>query len=65
MSDRSGHSFLVPCDKKGEFDRWIEVRESDNGNVDGWLEPEGVVPLEGSHLTFERPLVMGKDFFQR
>jgi hypothetical protein len=58
--DDSGHRFLVPCERKEDFRKWVEIVENEPENVEGWKEPDYVRRIEGD-LTFERPMIFGKN----
>lgn len=31
VTDDDGHNYIIPADKKDEFQRWVEYMESDSG----------------------------------
>lgn len=51
-----GDPYLVPCEFRKSFDKWVKNGENDPDDVNGWLEPEYAKKIEGS-LTFEKPLI--------
>ena len=55
-----GDKFLVPCERKADFAAWVDRCNKDQSDAEAWLEPEYARPIAGD-LTFERPLVFGRD----
>lgn len=54
--DNSCHWYLVPAEKRAEWDAWTALDEDDEN---GWVEPEWVVKIDGHpcSYTFEKPNV--------
>lgn len=50
--DGSGHSYLVPLEKKDEWDVWTEISEDDERS---WDVPDYAVYIDGGLLTFSDP----------
>jgi hypothetical protein len=52
--DNSCHWYLLPFEKKAEFDEWLEIDEDDERS---WTPPEFAKEIDGWHkLTFENPI---------
>lgn len=51
-SDDSGHDYLVPVDRREDWDRWREIPSDDERS---WIVPLYAVPFETSQLTFTDP----------
>ena len=55
--DSDGHEYLVEAEMRFEWQKWLDIPEED---VRSWQAPDFTTILNGQ-LTFECPLVMGKD----
>ena len=51
--DSSGHDYLVPVERREDFNRWSDLPEDD---PEGWEEPSYATRIDGPYtLTFTDP----------
>lgn len=57
--DDDGHWFVIPVDKKEEFDAYVEQYRADKYPENELPLPDGVMQLNGSYtrVTFENPVI--------
>lgn len=48
-SDESGQDYIVPCEKRAEFNEWTQLPEDDERGCEG---PDYATPVEGG-LVFK------------
>lgn len=53
-SDGDSRNYIVPMDKKEEWEIWTEL---DEDNPDRWTAPYYAVQVEGELLSFENPML--------
>ncbi len=53
--DHDSHSYLVPADRRKEWERWIDL---DQGDEASWVVPDFAIPTDGYHtVTFTLPIL--------
>lgn len=49
VQDNDCHWYIIPEDKKNEFDSWVEIICSGDMDDEGYIQPEWAKPVDGPH----------------